>query len=168
MQSWIKINTNTVIHHLFLYFNNLHVLRKSDWEKFRSTSHKDADLFLFKKNSDLHLKKDANQFCIEKKFRSTSYKDADLFCLKKQKKIRSTSYKDTDQFFLKKNLDLHLTKMQIYFVLRKNSDPHLIKMQICFVLRKNSVLHLIKMQIYFVLRKLIIHMQIYWHSRKRL
>ena len=35
-------------------------------KKFRSTSHKDADMF-----------------CFKKKFRSTSYKDADLFCFKK-------------------------------------------------------------------------------------
>ena len=30
MQSWIKTNTNIVVHDLFLYFNNLHVLKKSD------------------------------------------------------------------------------------------------------------------------------------------
>ena len=104
MQSWIKTNTNIVVHDLFLYFNNLHILKKLDlylkkkckkiliWEKFRYASHKDADLFLFEKNSDLHLRKMQIYFCIEK------------------------------------NLDLHLEKMQIYFYVDKNPDLHLEKM----------------------------------------
>ena len=36
MQSGIKINTNTVKHNLFLYFNNWHVLRKSDLRKIQN------------------------------------------------------------------------------------------------------------------------------------
>ena len=37
-----------------------------DLRKFRYASHKDAYLFLFEKNSDLHLRKMQIYFCIEK------------------------------------------------------------------------------------------------------
>ena len=50
MQSWIKTNTNIVVHDLFLYFNNLHVLKKSDLYL-----KKDTNQFWFDKNLDLHL-----------------------------------------------------------------------------------------------------------------
>ena len=112
MQSWIKINTNTIIHNLFLYFNNLHVLRKSDLHL-----KKDVNQFWFKNNLDLHLIKMRISFCLRKliytskedvdlflyweKLRSTSYKDADLFLY--WEKFKSTSYKDVDLFCFKKN-----------------------------------------------------------------
>ena len=64
MQSWIKTNTNIVVHDLFLLFKNLH--GTLIWEKFRYASHKDADLFLFEKNSDLHLRKMQIYFCTKK------------------------------------------------------------------------------------------------------
>ena len=112
MQSWIKINTNTVIHNLFLYFINLHVLRKSDLHL-----KKDVNQFWFEKILDLHLikmqisfclrklrstsKEDVNLFLYWEKLRSTSYQDADLFLY--WEKFRSTSYKDADLLFFKKN-----------------------------------------------------------------
>ena len=73
MQSWIKINTNTTIHNLFLYFNNLYILRKSYLHL-----KKDANQFWFEKNLDLQLIKMQISFCL-RKLRSTFKEDVDLF-----------------------------------------------------------------------------------------
>ena len=121
MQSWIKTNTNIVVHDLFLLFNNLH--GTLIWEKFRSASHKDANLFLFEKNSNLHLRKMQICFCIEK--------NSDLHLEKMQ-----------ICFYVEKNPDIHLEKMQISFYVEKNPNLHLKNMQICFMFEKNPDLHL--------------------------
>ena len=120
MQSWIKINTNTIIYNLFFYFINLHVLRKSDLHLM-----KDANQFWFEKNLDLHLIKMQISFCLRKlrstfkedvdlflyweKLRSTSYKDVDIlfFIFLYWEKLRSTSYKNVDLFCFKKNNSSH-------------------------------------------------------------
>ena len=62
------------------------------WEKFRFASHKDANPFLFEKNSDLHLRKMQIYFCIEK--------NSDLHLGKMQICL-----------CIEKNLDLHQMKM---------------------------------------------------------
>ena len=96
-----ELNTNTIIRSLFLYFNNLHVLRKLDLHL-----KKDANQFWFEKNLDLHLIKMQISFCL-RKLRSTSKEDVDLFLY--LEKLRSTSYKDADLFFI-------LRKIQIYIL----------------------------------------------------
>ena len=53
----------------------------------------------------------------EGKFRSTSNEDANLFYL--EEKFRFTSKEDANLFYVAKNSDLHLRKMQIYFILQK-------------------------------------------------
>ena len=118
MRSWIKINTNTIIHNLFLYFNNFLVLRKSGlhlkrdanqfWfgEKFRYASHKDADLFLYWEKIRSTSYKNANLFLYWEKFKSTSYKDA--YLLLHWEKFRSTSYKDADLFCFKKKIQIYI------------------------------------------------------------
>ena len=92
MQSWIKINTNTIIHNLFLYFNNLHVLRKSNLHL-----KKNANQFWFEKTLDLHLIKMQISFCL-RKLKSIFKEDVDLFLY--WEKLRSTSYRDADLFFI--------------------------------------------------------------------
>ena len=52
-----KINTNTIMFYLFLYFKNLHALRK-----IRSVSKEDTNNFFDKKCSDLHLMKIQTNF----------------------------------------------------------------------------------------------------------
>ena len=68
-------NTNTTRFYLFLYFKNLHVLKK-----------KNQICILRKLPISFNLRKfrfatneDANPFYFEEKFRSTSKKDVDLF-----------------------------------------------------------------------------------------
>ena len=95
-------------------------------------------------------KEDVDLFLYWEKLRSTSYQDADLFLY--GEKFRSTSYQDADLFlYWEKFTSTSYKDVDLFFVLRQNLDLHLIKMQICFFLRK-----------------IIVHMQIYWHSRKRL
>ena len=48
------------------------------WEKFRFTSNKDTDLFLFWTKFRSTFKEDADPFYFEEKFRSTSNEDANL------------------------------------------------------------------------------------------
>ena len=82
------------------------------------------------------------------------------------KNLHVLSKEDKNQFWLK---NFSTSKEdEIHFSLKKNSNLHLIKMQICVCIEKNSDLNLVKMQICFVLRKIIVHMQICWHSGKRL
>ena len=95
MQSWIKTNTNIVVHDLFLLFKNLY--GTLIWEKFRYASHKDADLFLFEKNSDLHLRKIQICFCIEKN--SDLHLEKMQICFYVWEKSRSTSKIDVDLFY---------------------------------------------------------------------
>ena len=70
-----KPNTNTIMFYPFLYFKNLHVLKK-----------KNQICILRKLPISFNLRKfrfatneDANPFYFEEKFRSISKKDADLF-----------------------------------------------------------------------------------------
>ena len=53
---------------------------------------------MFKKNSDLYLRKIHISFVFKKKFRSESKEDTDQFCVKKKKNFRSASKEDTNQF----------------------------------------------------------------------
>ena len=73
-----KTNTNTIMFYLFLYFKNLHALKKSDLYL-----RKIQISFFDKKCSDLYLMKTQTSFDKEKS-RSISKEDADLFYLRKK------------------------------------------------------------------------------------
>ena len=128
-----KINTNTIIHNIFLYFNNLHVLRKSYLHL-----KKDANQFWFEKNLDMHLIKMQISFCMRKlkstskedvylflywgKFRSTYYQDANLFLY--WEKFRSTSYKDVDLFLYWEKFRSTFNNDADLFCFKKNNCSH--------------------------------------------
>ena len=69
--------------------------------KLRSTSYKDADLFLF-----------------QQKVRSTSYKDADLFLF--QETPRSTPNKNVDLFYFKKKNCSHVNLLTFKKKIKEN------------------------------------------------
>ena len=73
-----KTNTNTIMFYLFLYFKNLHALKKSDLYL-----RKIQISFFDKKCSDLYLMKTQTSFDKEKS-RSISKEDADLFYLRRK------------------------------------------------------------------------------------
>ena len=82
----IKTKTNTIMHNLFLYFKNLHVLKIQIYIYGR---YKSVLIKKFKSAS----KEDANLFYFEEKFRSASKEDADPFYFEEKELITCRSLK---------------------------------------------------------------------------